>query len=266
MMMPEFTEYQPGTFCWIDLATTDAESAKKFYGELFGWESRDEPAGPDMIYSRLTQAGKSVGALYKMGKEMSEMNIPPFWMSYISVADADEVAARAKKLGGKMNSDPFDVMDAGRMGVIQDPAGAYFSIWQPKKHRGADICNEPVSLCWNELMTNDVDKSGAFYTQLFGYGTQTQDMGGLDYTSFMNGERPAGGMMAITPEMGEGIPPHWMIYLAVEDCDATVKKAKSLGGKILVPPSDIPEVGRFATLTDPQGAAFSVIKLSNPPA
>jgi len=264
--MPEFTEYKPGTFCWVDLATTDAESAKKFYGELFGWEMTDEPAGPDMIYTRLSQGGKSVGALYAMGKEMREMNIPPFWMSYISVENADEVAAKAKELGGTMKSDPFDVMDVGRMGVIQDPTGAYFSIWQPKKHHGADLCNEPVSLCWNELMTNDVDRAGAFYTKLFGYKADTQDMGGFNYTTFMNGDRPAGGMMAITPEMGEGIPPYWGIYLAVEDCDATIKKAESLGGKVIVPANDIPEVGKFAFLADLQGAMFGVIKLKNPPA
>lgn len=263
--MPEFTSYQPGTFCWIDLATTDADASKKFYGELFDWDAKDEPAGPNMVYSRLTQRGKSVGALYAMGKEMREMKIPPMWMSYISVADADEVAAKAKDLGGTMNSDPFDVMDVGRMGVIKDPTGAYFSIWQPKKHHGAELCNEPVSLCWNELLTHDVDKAGAFYTKLFGYTANTQDMGGFQYTSFMNGERPAAGMMAITPDMGEGILSHWVAYLAVEDCDATVKKAQALGGKVLVPAKDIPEVGRFAFLADPQGAVFAVIRLESPP-
>ena len=135
--MPEFTEYTPGTFCWIDLATTDAEGAKRFYGELFGWELTDQPVGNDMVYTGITQGGKAVGALYAMGKEMLDMNIPPMWMSYISVENADDAAAKAKKLGGKMNSDPFDVMDIGRMGVIQDPTGAYISIWQPKKHHGA---------------------------------------------------------------------------------------------------------------------------------
>ena len=264
--MPEFTEYKPGTFCWIDLATTDTEGAKKFYGELFGWELTDQPVGPDMVYTGITQGDKAVGALYALSEEMREMNIPPMWMSYISVENADETAAKAKELGGTMNSDPFDVMDFGRMTVIQDPTGAYFSIWQPKKHHGAEIANEPVSLVWNELMTNDVDKAGAFYTKLFGYAADTQKMGDVNYTSFMNGDRPAAGMMAITPEMGEGIPPHWAVYLAVEDCDATVTKAESLGGKVIVPARDIPEVGKFAFIADPQGAVFGVIKLLNPPA
>ena len=264
--MPEFTEYKPGTFCWIDLATTDTEGAKKFYGELFGWELTDQPVGPDMVYTGITQGDKAVGALYALSEEMREMNIPPMWMSYISVENADETAAKAKELGGTMNSDPFDVMDFGRMTVIQDPTGAYFSIWQPKKHHGAEIANEPVSLVWNELMTNDVDKAGAFYTKLFGYAADTQKMGDVNYTSFMNGDRPAAGMMAITPEMGEGIPPHWGIYLAVDDCDATLAKAESLGGRVIAPANEIPEVGRFAVIADPQGAVFGIIKLLKPPA
>jgi predicted enzyme related to lactoylglutathione lyase len=262
--MTVFKEYKPGTFCWIDLATTDAAAVGKFYGELFGWETTDQPAGPDMIYTRFSQGGKAVGAMYEMGAEMLEMKIPPFWMSYISVADADATAAKARELGANVQRDPFDVMDVGRMTVIQDPAGAYFSIWQPLKHIGADICNEPVSLTWNELMTNDVDKSGAFYTKLFGYTADTQNMGGMDYTMFMNGDKAAGGMMAITPEMGEGIPSHWGIYLAVEDCETTVEKAKSLGGQVYVEAQDM-GVGRFAMLADPLGAAFGVIQLANQP-
>lgn len=263
--MTAFSEYKPGTFCWIDLGTTDAAAAKKFYCELFGWEATDEPAGPDMVYTRFSQDGKSVGALYEMSQEMRDMNIPPFWMSYISVADADATAAKARELGATVRRDPFDVMDAGRMTVIQDPTGAYFSIWQPMKHHGADIANEPASLCWNELMTTDVDKAGAFYTKLFGYTADTQNMGGMDYTSFMNGDRPAGGMMALTPEMGEGVPSNWSVYLAVADCDATVEKAKALGGKVCREPEDLPGIGRFAVIADPQGAVVCTIKLENPP-
>jgi len=151
------------------------------------------------------------------------------------------------------------------MAVIKDPVGAWISIWQPMKRHGADICNEPVSLCWNELMTHDVDKAGGFYTKLFGYTADTQSTGEFDYTMFMNGDSPAAGMMAIQPEMGEGIPDHWGIYLAVEDCDATVAKAESLGGKTVVPARDMPGTGKFAVVADPQGAVFGVIKLAQQP-
>jgi predicted enzyme related to lactoylglutathione lyase len=263
--MPEFTEHKPGTFCWFDIATTDAEGAKKFYGELFGWMATDEPAGPDMVYTRLSQGGKSVGALYSMGKEMLDQNLPPHFMSYVTVENADETAAKAKDLGGSVQMDPCDVFDVGRVTVVQDPTGAHVAVWQPKKHKGAELKSEPVSMCWNELMTNDVDRAGAFYTQLFGWSAHTERMGEIDYTSFMVADCAAGGMMAITDEMGPGVPPHWAVYFAVEDCDATAKKAQSLGGKILNGPQDIAKVGRFAIVQDPQGAVFGVIKLEAQP-
>jgi predicted enzyme related to lactoylglutathione lyase len=263
--MPEFTEHKPGTFCWFDIATTDADGAKKFYSELFGWTATDEPAGPDMVYTRLSQGGKSVGALYSMTPEMLEQKIPPHFMSYVTVESADDTAARAKELGGTVQMDPSDVSGVGRMTVIQDTTGAHVAIWQPKKHSGADIKGEPVSMCWNELLTDNVDAAGVFYTKLFGWDAQTQRMGDVDYTSFTIADCAAGGMMAITDEMGPGVPPHWAVYLAVEDCDATATKAQSLGGTVLNGPQDIPKVGRFAIVQDPHGAVFGIIKLDAQP-
>jgi len=259
--MTEYTEHAPGTFCWVDLATSDAEGAKKFYSELFGWTATDEPAGPDMVYVRLNQGDKYVGALYAMPQEMRDQNIPPHWASYVSVADADETAAKARELGGKVHMGPSDVSDAGRMAMMQDPSGAHFAIWQPKKHVGAQLKNEPVSLCWNEVLTHDVDKAGEFYTKLFGWRAETENYGDFDYTMFMAGDQAAGGMMPIQKEMGD-VPPHWAIYFAVEDCDVTAKKAKELGGKVLVTPQDIQGVGKFAFIEDPQEAVFAVIKMA----
>jgi predicted enzyme related to lactoylglutathione lyase len=259
--MPEYTEHVPGTFCWVDLATTDAQGGKKFYSELFGWTAKEEPAGAESVYVRFSQAGKSVAALYSMSQEMRDQNIPPHWLSYVSVVDADETAARARELGGMVQMDPFDVFDVGRMTVIQDPSGAHFAIWQPKKHKGAELRNEPVSLCWNEVLTNDVDKAGEFYTKLFGWRAETENYGDFDYTMFMVGDQAAGGMMAIQEEMGD-IPPHWAIYFAVEDCDVTSKRARELGGKVLVTPQDIQGVGKFAFIEDPQEAVFAIIKMA----
>lgn len=129
---------------------------------------------------------------------------------------------------------------------------------------GAGLINVPNSLCWNELATPDTQKAGDFYTGLFGWGKNVQQMGPMTYTSFMNGERPAGGMYTPPPEMGE-MPPHWLVYFAVDDTDAMVAKAAELGAKISAPPMDIPGTGRFAVLQDPQGGAFAIIKLANPP-
>jgi hypothetical protein len=263
--LQETTDYAPGTFCWVELATTDSAGAKRFYTELFGWTFTDSPIGPDMVYTMLKQDGKDVGALYQMGSEMTSQGIPPNWLSYVSITSADETATKAKALGGTLLKEPFDVLTVGRMAVVQDPTGAVFALWQPGTHKGAGICNVPNSFCWNELGTRDVAKAGDFYSGLFGWGKNVQQMGPMTYTSFMNGDRPAGGMYEPPPEMGD-VPPHWLVYFAVADTDGMVTKATALGGKVCAPPMDIPGTGRFAIITDPQGAAFGIIKLANPPA
>ena len=118
---------------------------------------------------------------------------------------------------------------------------------------------ECAGLIWNELATTDTTKAGAFYSGLFGWGLDKQTFGPMEYTIFQNGERGAGGMFELTPEMA-GVPPHWLAYFSVDDCDAKVKKATELGAKTIKPADDIPGVGRFAILQDPQGAVFAVIK------
>lgn len=262
--MQETPDYAPGTFCWVELATSDNEAAKKFYSELFGWTFADNPMGPDMVYTMLKKDDKEVGALYKMMPEMKERGIPPHWMSYASTPNADDSVAKAELLGATIMQPAFDVMEHGRMAVIQDPTGAVFSLWQPKQHRGASLVNAAGSLCWNELMTTDTNKAGDFYTGLFGWGKDVQSFGPMEYTMFTNEGRPTAGMLKITPEMGP-IPPNWLIYFAVDDCDATVQKASELGANVMKPADDIPGIGRFAILTDPQGAAFAIIKLEAPP-
>lgn len=259
--MAEFTEYAPGTFSWVDLGTSDSAGAKKFYGELFGWEMVDMPAGEDMIYTMCQINGKQVAALYQMGAPMLEQGMPPFWNSYVSVANADETAAKVTELGGTVMMGPMDVMDAGRMAMIQDPTGAVVAAWQPGEHAGAEIANEPNTFSWTELVTNDTAKAKEFYAGLFGWNAQTQNMGKFDYTTFLVGERMNAGMMPIQAEWGD-VPPHWAVYFAVENCDAMVEKAKSLGGNVLMPAQDIPNIGRFSLLQDPQGATFYVIKFA----
>jgi len=263
--MQESVAYKPGTFCWVELGTTDGEAAKKFYTQLFDWDFTDNPVGPSGVYTILKQNGKDVGALYQMPSEMTSNGVPPHWMSYISVANADESATKAKSLGATLMKEPFDVFTMGRMAVIQDPTGAMFTLWQLGTHPGAGIVNTPNSLCWNELATGDIAKAGDFYSGVFGWEKNVQQMGPMTYTSFMNGQRPAAGMYEPGPEMGE-MPPNWMVYFAVADADATLARALELGGKSCAPPMDVPGVGRMAVMTDPQGAAFAVIKLENPQA
>lgn len=258
--MSEMSSYAPGTFCWVEVGTTDAAAASKFYTQLFGWEAEKVMDGPEGNYVMLRQGGKEVAGLYQMSPEQSSQGIPPHWLSYVSVADATQGAKKAASLGGKVIMEAFDVMDVGRMALVQDPTGAMLALWQPKRHIGARLVNEPASLCWNELATTNPEAARKFYTALFDWKPQEQDLGPMKYTTFLNGDRPNGGMLEMTAEW-TGTPPHWMPYIAVRDCDRTVAKAQELGGTVCVPPEDIPNIGRFAVLQDPQGAVFSVIRL-----
>jgi len=159
--------------------------------------------------------------------------------------------------------EPFDVMDIGRMAIIQDPTKAMLAVWQPKTHHGAAVVNEVGAFCWNELLTTDAAAAEKFYTGLFGWTAKTTQVGPMPYTEFKKGERPAAGMLTITKEMGD-MPPNWMVYFSVDDCDRAVERAKKMGATVVAPPMDIPEVGRMAAILDSQQAAFSVIKLVNP--
>jgi predicted enzyme related to lactoylglutathione lyase len=256
--MQELPENKPGSFCWIELGTTDAAAAKNFYRELLGWDYEDESMGPAGVYTMIKLKGKDVGGLYQLSSEMLQQGIPPHWLSYISVANADDATAQAISAGGNVMKEPFDVGPNGRMAIIQDPSGPVFAVWQAKGHAGAGIYREFGALCWNELGTNDTQKAGDFYTTLFGWEREVLS-GPMEYTVFKNSGEGIGGMYQITPEMGP-IPPHWMVYFAVSDCDAIAQKATEAGGGVIKPPEDIPNIGRFAILRDPSSAVFAVIK------
>jgi predicted enzyme related to lactoylglutathione lyase len=257
--MTTIATYAPGTFCWADLGTTDAAAAKRFYTELFGWNYQDMPMGPDQYYTMLELGGKLVCALYQLDAQQPNADRPPSWLSYISVESADRVAERARELGGTVGMEPFDVYDSGRMALLIDPTGATVGLWEPRNHIGAGVVGEPNTLCWNELTTADVEKAGGFYSGLLGWQAVPQPMGDFVYTLFKSGEENRGGMFQITPDMGP-MQPFWLIYFGVDDCDGKTAKAKALGAKVVRPPTDIPEVGRFAILQDPQGAGFAIIK------
>lgn len=260
--MTEKTSHAPGTFCWVELGTSDAAAAKKFYGGLFGWRAEDVPGSPDVAYTLLKLDGKDVAGLYGLTAEMKKLGVPPHWLSYVAVENTDASTKKAASLGAKIAKEPFDVMDVGRMALLQDPTGAMFALWQAKSHVGVGKVQEPGSLAWNELLTKDTKAASAFYTGLFGWGTRPVPMAeGSTYTVFTKGEAQTGGMMEIGKDWGS-VPPNWVVYFAVQDCDASAQKAKTLGAEVLMPPTDIPNVGRFAMLQDPQRAVFAIIKFT----
>ncbi len=258
--MAEVKKHDPGSLSWAELATTDPAGAKKFYTSLFGWGADDTPMGPgpDDVYTRVQLGGKDVGALYKMMAEQREQGVPPNWLPYVTVASADDAAKKVRELGGTVVAEPMDVMEYGRFAVLQDPTGGTIAVWQPKQHIGAQHVNEPGAFCWMELLTGDPEKAGKFYAGLFGWTPKNSNFD-ASYTEFWQGETPIGGMMKIKPEWG-AMPANWGVYWQVKDVDESAAKARSLGAKVVVEPQDIPTVGRFSALQDPQGAAFSIFK------
>ena len=257
--MPLMETFAPGTFCWADLGSPDAAAAKHFYTSLFGWTAEDRPMGADAVYTMLAVGGRPVAALYQ--QDPAQQGLPPQWLSYISVDNADATAHRALELGGTVLVESFDVLGVGRMALLQDPTGAVVALWEPRSHAGAAVVGELGSIGWNELDTDDVIRAGRFYQTLFGWTAQAHSRDGGIYTTFSGADGPRGGMRS-SPAAGERDAPHWLIHFAVTDCAASAARAQALGGTVRLPPTHVPEVGRFALLADPQGAAFAVVQVS----
>ncbi len=251
--MGDRERYEPGTFCWVDLGTVDAGAAKAFYMGLFGWAAEDQPMGDQGPYTMFSVGGRHVGALYGRAAEQG----PPAWLSYISVDDVESVAAGARDAGATEVSDPFDVFESGRMALIQDPTGAHAAAWQPGNHIGAQAVNEPGALTMNQLNTSDPSRAAAFYTEVFGWAVQPVGTDEQPYWGIRNGPSLNGGMMELPP--GAGAPSHWLAYFAVADLDGSIALTGELGGRALVPQTEVPS-GRFAVAADPQGAAFALFE------
>lgn len=253
--MSKIDRHAPGTISWGDLMTPDLEGAKKFYGDLFGWTfagGDDEKMG---FYTHCQLDGLRAAG---MGKLPPDAMVPSAWSIYFATEDADALAARIRESGGEVMAGPTDVMDFGRMVVARDPTGAAFGAWQAKSHTGAEIADEPGAMCWHEVNTRDAAKAKDFYGTIFGLETRKMDAPGMTYYTLHQGAKTAGGVLQMDESWPAEMPPHWMIYFAVQDTDAAAAKIESLGGKVGVKPFDTP-YGRMAVATDPWGAHFTVM-------
>jgi uncharacterized protein len=258
--MSTMTTHVHGTFCWPELCSADVAASKKFYGSLLGWRSGDihMPGGDYTIFK---VGGQRVGAMYQMTEDRKMAGTLPHWNSYVSVTNADKTARHTISLGGKVLREPFGA-DANRIANLQDPTGARFCIWEINQQPQATRLNEVGALCWTELYTHDPIRAANFYSGLFGWRPQPWKGGAMPHTMFnlADEDRPAGGMLAMPTDMPG--PSHWLPYFQVEDTDKSADYAKELGGKICNTPIDIASIGRMTMLSDPQGAAFAVIKLA----
>jgi uncharacterized protein len=246
--------YPDGTFCWVDLGTDDAPGAKAFYGGLFGWEFDDLPTGDEGTYTICRLGGKAVAGLYDRAEEAS-------WGSYIRAEDVDGVARRARELGAEVLVEPFDAPGGARVATVRDPAGAVVSLSRPGEQFAAEVVNQDGAWTWNELVAPDLAAAVAFYRELLGWGA-ADIPGAVARTSFSLGELLVGG--GHTPIGPEDPTPRWTISFWVADADRYVERAQELGGGVVLPPMDIP-VGRFAIVSDPGGAAFTVAAVPGGP-
>ncbi len=273
--MPERDGYIPGVPCWIDTTQPDPEAAVTFYGRLFGWEFENlMPPGSGGAYFVGRIRGGDVAAVSAVPAGAPATGT---WNTYVWVDSADEAASKVAGTGGKVLTEPFDVMDAGRMAVFADPEGAVFSVWQAGRHRGARVVNEHGSLNFNVLSTRDAQAAQAFYGSVFGWRTLTLP-GGFQawtlpgYGDYLERDDPGlrqrvlelGGASGFEDVVASIMPmpagqqdeqPHWSVTFAVDDAGAVAEKAAELGGTVVMPPFDAPWV-RTTVIADPGGATF----------
>jgi predicted enzyme related to lactoylglutathione lyase len=250
-------EPKAGSFCWLELGTTDSGAAKNFYSKLFGWTAEDLPMGPDMTYTMFRLGGNDVGGAYQLMKDQLDAHVPPHWMPYVKVDSADASAAKAVQLGGKQIVPPSDIPSVGRFAVIQDPTGAHINIFEPGQHRGITIFGQVGALCWAELNTPDAERASKFYGDWLGWTFETGEEG---YRHIINGTSKEDMIGGIPTKMHAppGTPAHWMSYFQAADCKATAGKAAQLGASTMMPADLMPDVGTIAVLADPQGAVFAL--------
>lgn len=246
-----------GMPCWADAMFPDVEGAKGFYGDLLGWTFAESSAE----FGNYTQAhsdGKAVAAV-----------VPPMpgqpdpvaaWCLYFASSDAAATAKKIADNGGEVVMGPMQVGEFGSMVIAKDPGGVVFGVWQAGTHEGFEKRGEPGAFCWADVFTRRPEDADAFFPAVFPYRTQRMTDPGVDFKVFSLGDGPVMGRMGMTDDFPPEVPPHINVYFAVADCDAAVEKAVKGGGELRFGPMSSP-FGRFATLTDPQGAAFSVIDL-----
>ena len=255
--MPTRDESWPnGTPCWIDLMVNDPDAAKKFYSALFGWDIQEGPpeAGG---YAMCLLNGRAVTAI---SPKPQDSPLPNVWSTYLASDDVDKTVAQAKEAGGHFMIEPMNVMTSGRFAFGMDPTGAPYGIWQAGDHLGVGSYNEPGTLIWNELMTQDYEGAKAFYSTVFGF---TYDDVGQGFTYSMikregDGE-VVGGIGALDDGTPAEVPASWGTYFLVEDCDTSAARAVELGASIVSQPTDTP-FGRMASVIGAQGEAFSLIQ------
>jgi predicted enzyme related to lactoylglutathione lyase len=248
----ERAAYELGTFCWIDLATSDPAAATGFYTSLFGWQA-EELSARDGDFTLLRRAGKEVAVIYRQNAAELAAKVTPHWTSYISVADAAKTAARARELGAMLYRETCDVANVGRVVKLLDPVGAIVSLWEPRPP-GAHLAKDIDAWSWNELTTDDFERAKSFYGRLLGWEFQTN---ASSYATIVNAGR-INGSIRLQSERERGTPARWIPFFAVASVEAASPAAEQLGGRVLTPLTVVGDEP-VSIISDPQGAVFAVV-------
>ena len=245
-------ETQVGSVVWHEQVSSDPERAQSFYTELLGWDVERWKPG-EANYPIIKANGQTHG-----GFTRAQGDAPAGWIANVLVDDVDEAAAKAQSLGGTVVSGPMEMAEIGRWAIIADPQGGVISAYKPE----GDYDVPAGTFVWDELLATDVDVAKRFYTEVFGWTTAAWDTDQPGrYTIFKrSGDTGAAGLMQRPPGASGGAI--WIPYVARDDVDATVARAKELGATVLMEPSDVENVGRISLLVDPTGATFGLIKPS----
>jgi predicted enzyme related to lactoylglutathione lyase len=235
----------------------DVEGAKSFYGDVLGWTFGDASSE----YGNYTQAyvgGKAVAAVVPPmpGQEGQSQ-----WCLYLASPDATATAAKIRENGGQVLMEPMQVGDFGTMCLASEPSGAVFGVWQGGTHEGFEAAGVPGAYAWAEVFTREPAKADGFFPAVFPYSAQGMDDPGVDYRVYNVGENTVLGRMEKGDEFPPEVPSYVNVYFSVDNCDDAVARATKLGGVLRFGPMDSP-FGRFAALSDPQGALFSVIDMT----
>lgn len=246
-------QYTPGRMVWRELATKDVAKAKRFYGELFGWTFEDRSMGPAGMYTIVNANGAGRGGLMAMHGEMAQM--PSHWMVYVSVKDVDAAAKAAKDAGGTVGYGPQDIPEVGRFATILDPDGAAITAFKSGMGDPAVAMPGKGEFCWETLSTKDIEGAKRFYGKVFGW--KAGDFGGMPVFGVGDGMEN----QVADVQLAQGpVPPHWLTFVVVPKVDDAAAHASKLGGQVMMPGMDIPNVGRIAVITDDQGAAIGLFQ------
>ena len=241
-------------FVWFEYVTTDIQKAKGFFGELFGWTAQEMPKSELGGYTMIASGERTIGGYLATPEGAPKQ---AHWLSHLGVKSAAETAAQVQKLGGKLLKGPIKMGEFGTMAIVKDPHDGVLALWQPAKDE-AQPAPTNNTFCWNELASSDPKASVAFYTAIGGFTNKAQDMGKMGtYNVLESDGQPRAGIMS--KQMAE--QPHaWLPYVQVASADKIAEKATKLGGSVIVPPTDVPNVGRFAVLLDNQGGALGILQ------